>query len=153
MALCAGKSRPGRASRTLGRLAIPNRTRQRLIVDRFGCTHWDCPSSPGKRCACPTRLSAQRTIVGRPLWLHALGLPIFFRQAVRLPYNSRRSAWFSVTLIARRAGLRRPFIVEVRSAPLWQVNNRTTGVEIGRTSIVGRVRVDGVLEGEHHDST
>src|SRR5437016_5813994 len=34
MAVCAGKSRPGRAGRILERLAIPNRTRQRLIIRR-----------------------------------------------------------------------------------------------------------------------
>ena len=48
--------------------------------------------------------------------------------------------------VARRAGLRRPFVVEACSALLWQVRNGTERAERGRTSVAGGGRADVVRE-------
>src|SRR6185437_8483015 len=111
MALCAGKSRPGRAGRTLERLAIPNRTRQRLIV-------------------------------GRPLWLHASGLPIFPGKRCACPTIPGAAPSFQWRLLHEGPAFAGPSWLKYAVLPLWQVRDETERVERGRTSVVRVVCVD-----------
>src|SRR5207248_7624210 len=62
--------------------------------------------------------------------------------------HSRDRFW-----LKKRAGLRRPFVVEVCGAFLWLPRNGTVRAERGRTSVVeGGVRADVVREGKHQGS-